>query len=69
MKGPFLLPGTIREGDFIEIGNTGAYGRAIAGHFNGYGRYEQAILQDEPAYTMYAEASTSGAQRTAELHV
>ena len=28
MKGPFLLPAKIREGDYIEIGNTGAYGRA-----------------------------------------
>ena len=30
MKGPFLLPAKIKEGDYIEIGNTGAYGRAIA---------------------------------------
>jgi ornithine decarboxylase len=55
MKGPFLLPDEIREGDFIEIGNTGAYARAIAGKFNGYGQYEEAILQDEPMFTMYGE--------------
>ena len=30
MKGPFLLPAKIKEGDYIEIGNTGAYGRALA---------------------------------------
>src|SRR5690606_5453662 len=30
MKGPFLLPGSVREGDYIEIGNVGAYGRAIS---------------------------------------
>ena len=41
MKGPFLLPGRIKEGDYIEIGNTGAYGRAIAGRFNGYGAFER----------------------------
>ena len=30
MQGPFSLPAKVREGDYIEIGNTGAYGRAIA---------------------------------------
>ena len=39
MKGPFSLPEKVKEGDYIEIGNTGAYGRAIAGKFNGYGAY------------------------------
>jgi ornithine decarboxylase len=53
MKGPFLLPGSIKEGDYIEIGNIGAYGRAIAGRFNGYGAYEQAILLDPPMISMY----------------
>ncbi|HRO51156.1 MAG TPA: type III PLP-dependent enzyme, partial [Hyphomicrobium sp.] len=52
MKGPFLLPASIREGDYLEIGNVGAYGRAIAGDFNGYGRYEEAILDDEPMMTL-----------------
>jgi ornithine decarboxylase len=53
MKGPFHLPESIGEGDFIEFGNIGAYGRAIAGRFNGYGAYEQAILTDEPMLSMY----------------
>lgn len=53
MKGPFLLPDTVKEGDYLEIGNMGAYGRAIAGHFNGYGRYDEVILDDEPMYSMY----------------
>lgn len=54
MKGPFLLPASTREGDYIEIGNMGAYGRAIAGHFNGYGEYDEVILLDDPMLTMYA---------------
>ncbi|MCB1509508.1 MAG: type III PLP-dependent enzyme [Hyphomicrobiaceae bacterium] len=54
MRGPFRLPADIREGDYIEIGNLGAYGRAISGQFNGYGRYEEVILEDEPMYSMYA---------------
>ncbi|MGH1418258.1 MAG: type III PLP-dependent enzyme [Hyphomicrobiaceae bacterium] len=53
MKGPFMLPGCVREGDYIEIGNVGAYGRAIAGSFNGYGDYDEAILLDEPMLSMY----------------
>jgi ornithine decarboxylase len=60
MKGPFMLPEDVREGDHLEIGNTGAYARAIAGHFNGYGQYEEAILQDEPMYTMYGEQELAG---------
>ena len=61
MKGPFLLPESVREGDFLEIGNTGAYARAIAGHFNGYGRYDEVILQDEPMFTMYGETALAAA--------
>jgi ornithine decarboxylase len=61
MKGPFLLPSSIKEGDYIEIGNTGAYGRALAGRFNGYGAYAEAILLDEPMLTMYDGAAEEGA--------
>ena len=63
MPGPFLLPAWIKEGDYIEIGNTGAYGRAIAGHFNGYGAYDEAILLDEPMLTHVSGAGRSGEQR------
>jgi ornithine decarboxylase len=56
MPGPFLLPAKTREGDYIEIGNTGAYGRALGGRFNGYGAYDEAILLDDPMLTMYPEA-------------
>lgn len=55
MPGPFALPDCIREGDYIEIGNIGAYGRALAGHFNGYGTYDEVILLDEPQLTMYED--------------
>jgi ornithine decarboxylase len=58
MKGPFRLPEKIKEGDYIEFGNTGAYSRALASRFNGFGAFEEAILLDEPMLTMYgAEAS------------
>lgn len=56
MKGPFHLPASVREGDYLEIGNVGAYGRSIAGDFNGFGRYDEVILLDEPMLSMYADA-------------
>jgi ornithine decarboxylase len=64
MKGPFRLPDKIREGDYIEFGNTGAYSRALASRFNGFGAFEEAILLDEPMFTMYAPEQD--AQREAE---
>ncbi len=57
MKGPFMLPASVREGDYLEMGNIGAYGRALAGHFNGYGKYDEAILEDEPVLSMYETAA------------
>jgi len=62
MKGPFLLPASTREGDYIEIGNVGAYGRALSGGFNGYGRYDQAILLDDPMFSMYEANEAAAAQ-------
>ncbi len=55
MKGPFMLPASVREGDYIEVGNIGAYARAMATRFNGYGEYHHVILQDEPMYSIYVE--------------
>jgi ornithine decarboxylase len=63
MPGPFLLPASVREGDYVEIGNTGAYGRAIGGRFNGYGAFEEAILLDQPMLTMYPAAAEVSAGR------
>lgn len=64
MKGPFMLPASVAEGDYIEITNIGAYGRAIAGRFNGYGIYDEAILLDEPMLTMYAQETIDAERGT-----
>lgn len=48
MAGPFLLPADIDEGDYIEIGLTGAYGAALRTPFNGFDRTLQAVLEDAP---------------------
>ncbi|MEN2494666.1 MAG: Lysine/ornithine decarboxylase [Hyphomicrobiaceae bacterium hypho_1] len=57
IEGPFLLPDCVREGDYLEIGNIGAYGRAIASKFNGYGHYDEVILYDSPMHTMYPKST------------
>ncbi len=36
MEGPFSLPADAGEGDWIEIGQLGAYGQTMATRFNGY---------------------------------
>jgi ornithine decarboxylase len=55
LPGPFMLPPSVQEGDYIEIGQVGAYGRVLANRFNGFGEYDQAVLTDEPMLTMYAD--------------
>jgi ornithine decarboxylase len=61
MPGPFYLPEDMAEGDYIEIGNIGAYGRVMAGKFNGFGNYDKARFTDEPASSMYLSESTTTA--------
>lgn len=46
MPGPFLLPEDVREGDYLEIMNTGAYGRVLASRFNGLGEHGLLIVDD-----------------------
>jgi len=36
MPGPFHLPADTKEGDWIEIGQLGAYGQTLATQFNGF---------------------------------
>jgi len=55
LKGPFLLPSDVHEGDYIEFGQTGAYGAALATRFNGFGDYGEAIVDDAPLMSMYGE--------------
>ena len=56
MKGPFYLPNDTNEGDLIEIGQIGAYGRTMASNFNGFSCANNFIkVSDEPLMTMYSE--------------
>ena len=53
MKGPFLLPNNVKEGDYIELGQLGAYGLTFRTEFNGF--YSDTIyeVEDAPIMTMY----------------
>ena len=55
LPGPFVLPDCVREGDYIEIGQIGAYGRVLANRFNGFGEYDEVTLRDEPMLSMFAD--------------
>ena len=56
MKGPFYLPQDVKEGDYIEIGQMGAYGRTMATTFNGFiPEKEVRMVNDEPLMTMYSD--------------
>jgi ornithine decarboxylase len=48
MKGPFMLPADIKEGDYIEIGQVGAYGATLATRFNGFGNLHSQAFTDDP---------------------
>ena len=53
MKGPFLLPNNIKENDYIELGQLGAYGLTFRTQFNGYYSDEICEVEDQPIMTMY----------------
>jgi ornithine decarboxylase len=48
MRGPFLLPSDIQVGDWIEIGQVGAYGRVLSTGFNGFDEILRATVDDRP---------------------
>jgi ornithine decarboxylase len=57
MKGPFLLPNNIKENDYIELGQLGAYGLTFRTQFNGYYSDEIYEVEDQPILTMYDKDS------------
>lgn len=48
MKGPFELPDDVREGDYVEIGQLGAYGACLRTAFNGFDRAHLVEVRDPP---------------------
>ena len=53
MKGPFLLPNNIKEGDYIELGQLGSYGLTFRTQFNGFYSDEIHEVEDNPIMSLY----------------
>ena len=57
---PFMLPDDVREDDWIEIGQIGAYSNAAATRFNGFSaetfvQVDQVLLPGDPSETTSAQ--------------
>jgi ornithine decarboxylase len=46
MRGPFMLPEDVAEGDWVEIGQLGAYGACLRTPFNGFDRAAIVEVRD-----------------------
>ena len=55
MKGPFLLPNNIKENDYIELGQLGAYGLTFRTQFNGFFSDEIYEVEDNPIMSLYSQ--------------
>ncbi len=53
MKGPFILPNNIKEGDYIELGQLGAYGITFRTKFNGFFSDQIFDVEDKAIISMY----------------
>ena len=60
MKGPFVLPNNVKENDYIELGQLGAYGLTFRTQFNGFFSDEIFEVEDNPIMTMYNKEKLSG---------
>ena len=55
MKGPFLLPNNVKENDYIELGQLGAYGLTFRTQFNGFFSDEIYEVEDNPIMSLYSQ--------------
>ena len=53
MNGPFILPNNIKENDYIELGQLGAYGLTFRTQFNGFYSNEIYEVDDAPIMSLY----------------
>ena len=58
MKGPFILPNNIKENDYIELGQLGAYGLTFRTEFNGFFSGNIYEVEDDPIMTMYGKETS-----------
>ena len=55
MKGPFLIPNNVKENDYIELGQLGAYGLTFRTQFNGFFSDEIYEVEDNPIMSLYSQ--------------
>ncbi len=53
MKGPYMLPNNLKEGDYIEIGQLGSYGLTFRTKFNGFYSDDIFEIGDKPIMSVY----------------
>ncbi len=58
MKGPFILPNNIKENDYIELGQLGAYGITFRTKFNGFFSDQIFEVKDKAIMSMYEKEDT-----------
>ena len=59
MKGPFILPNNIKENDYIELGQLGAYGITFRTKFNGFFSNNIYEVEDKAIMSMYDKDTDS----------
>jgi len=59
MKGPFVLPNNLKEGDYIEMGQLGAYSLTFRTKFNGFYSDQIFEVEDKPMMSMYEKDTSS----------
>ena len=59
MKGPFVLPNNLKEGDYIELGQLGAYSLTFRTRFNGFYSDKIFEVQDKPIISIYEKENSS----------
>ena len=59
MKGPFVLPNNLKEGDYLEIGQLGAYSLTFRTKFNGFYSDKIFEVQDKPIMSLYEKDKSS----------
>ena len=59
MKGPFVLPNNLKEGDYIEVGQLGAYSLTFRTKFNGFYSDQIFEVNDKPIMSMYEKDKSS----------
>ena len=59
MKGPFILPNNLKEGDYIEVGQLGAYSLTFRTKFNGFYSDQIFEVQDKPIMSIFDKENSS----------